>query len=147
MPDRTFLDWPFFDEAHRDLAQSIEAWSVREVQHHDENDVDAACKDLVRKLASGGWLDYAAPDGHLNVRSLCLIRETLARHSGLADFAFAMQGLGSAPIGLFGGEDLRAEYLPAVRSGTKTAAFALSEPDAGSDVGALTTTAKKEQTE
>jgi acyl-CoA dehydrogenase len=147
MADQSFLQWPFLEDEHRYLAPRIEAWAARELQGHDEHDIDSACKGLVQKLASGGWLDYAAPDGRLDVRSLCLIRETLARHSGLADFAFALQGLGSAPIGLFGSEDLRAEYLPAVRTGTKIAAFALSEPDAGSDIGALTTTAQSEQAE
>ena len=105
---------------------------------------------MVAKLAEGGWLDHVVPVAFggarpgLDVRSLCLIRETLARHEGLADFSFAMQGLGSGPITLFGGDDLKSELLPAVRRGVKIAAFALSEPDAGSDVSAITTTARED---
>ncbi len=143
MPDRSFLAWPFFEPRHRALAVELEDWAARELQHVDHHDVDAACRALVKTLAAGGWLAYAAPEAQpdgsikLDVRSLCLIRETLARYTGLADFAFAMQGLGSGPISLFGSDELRAEYLPAVRDGRKIAAFALSEPDAGSDVGAL----------
>src|SRR5215211_2309999 len=129
MADLSFLQWPFFDDPHRDLASRVEAWAARELQDHDENDVDSSCKVLVQKLAAAGWLDYAAPDGVLDVRSLCLIRETLARHSGLADFAFAMQGLGGGPISLYGADALKRRYLPGVCDGTHVAAFALSEAD------------------
>jgi acyl-CoA dehydrogenase len=96
MADRAFLDWPFFDESHRALAEELEAWCARELTDDEPEDVDAACRGLVRKLGEGGWLRHCVPDeaDRLDVRSLALIRETLARHSGLADFAFAMQGLG-----------------------------------------------------
>ena len=105
-----------------------------------ETDLDARCRALVRALARDGWLQHAVGES-LDVRTLCLARETLAHHDALADFAFAMQGLGSGPISLFGDAALREEYLPAVAAGEKIAAFALSEPDAGSDVAAMTTTA------
>lgn len=151
MSDTSFLDWPFFDAEHRRLAAGIDAWAARElVPLAAGADVDAACKAMVAKLAEGGWLDHVVPVAFggarpgLDVRSLCLIRETLARHEGLADFSFAMQGLGSGPITLFGGDDLKSELLPAVRRGVKIAAFALSEPDAGSDVSAITTTARED---
>jgi acyl-CoA dehydrogenase len=148
MPDRSFLWWPFFDDGHRRLADGLEAWAGGALGHVDHGDVDAACRGLVRALAAGGWLAFAVPGSaggareRLDVRSLCLIRETLARHDGLADFAFAMQGLGSAAIHLFGEAGLQRDYLPAVREGRKIAAFALSEPEAGSDVAALAATAR-----
>lgn len=145
--DQTFLHWPFFDEGHRALAKALAAWAKRELKDADSEDVDAACKTLVRQLAQGGWLKYCVPEAYggispeLDVRSLCLMRETLAYDSGLADFSFAMQGLGSGPITLFGSEEQK-KYLNAVGRGEKIAAFALSEPEAGSDVGALGTTAQ-----
>ncbi len=149
MPDATYLDWPFFDEQHRALAAELEIWAARLAAPlaHREIEVDNTCRTLVAALADGGWLRHVVPAAHgglhqtFDVRSLCLIRETLARHSGLADFAFAMQGLGSGAITLFGSEDLQRAYLPAVAKGEKIAAFALSEPDAGSDVAALATRA------
>lgn len=152
MPDCSFLDWPFFAARHRALAEALEAWATREAAllASDEGDVDAACRTLVTRLAAGGWLRHVVPEAHgghgesLDVRSLCLVREILARHSGLADFAFAMQGLGSGPITLFGTAQLRQDYLPAVARGEKIAAFALSEPDAGSDVAAIATTASQD---
>lgn len=151
MADRSFLQWPFFENRHRQLADALESWAQSEIADAqiDHHDVDASCRRLVARLAAGGWLEYSAvdparPDARLDVRALCLIRETLARHSGLADFAFAMQGLGSGAISLFGGAALGCEYLDAVRSGTKIAAFALSEPQAGSDVSALTTSARRD---
>jgi len=150
MTDRSFLDWPFFEPAHRELALSLDAWATENLCDIDDSDVDAACRELVRRLAAGGWLDYCVPAAFggarekLDVRSLCLIRETLARHSGLADFAFAMQGLGSGPITLKGSDAIRRDYLPAVRRGQKIAAFALSEPEAGSDVAALAATARRD---
>jgi acyl-CoA dehydrogenase len=145
MSDRTFLHWPFFEERHRKLAAELEVWAVTAVapKGRSYNSVDDACRALVKALADGGWLRYAvADDGKLDVRSLCLIRETLARHSGLADFSFAMQGLGSGPISLFGTEAQKREYLGAVRAGKKIAAFALTEPQAGSDAAALSTSAR-----
>lgn len=152
MPDKSFLDWPFLDEGHKALAHALDAWAGREIADlaHAETDVDGTCRKLVAKLAEGGWLRHAVPASHggmrdkLDVRSLCLIRETLARHGGLADFAFAMQGLGSGPISLFGTDDQKQAYLPAVAQGEKIAAFALSEPEAGSDVAAMATTAEKD---
>jgi acyl-CoA dehydrogenase len=150
MADRSFLDWPFLDEGHRRLSRDLEAWCDAELGHdHDEDDVDRACRALVRKLGEGGWLRYCVPAAHggvheqLDVRSLALIRETLARHSGLADFVFAMQGLGSGTITLFGTEAQKQAYLPAVARGEKIAAFALTEPASGSDVASMETTAEK----
>lgn len=148
MADRSFLDWPFFADHHRALADDLEAWCKTELADgHDENDVDGACRDLVRRLGAGGWLRYCVPASHggvheaIDVRSLSIIRETLARHDGLADFAFAMQGLGSGTISLFGSEAQKAAYLPAVARGDRIAAFALTEPRSGSDVAAMETTA------
>ena len=150
MSDRFFLDWPFFDDSHRRLAEELEAWCSAELAAPHGEDVDAECRDLVRRLGAAGWLRYCVPAAHggiheaLDVRSLALIRETLARHSGLADFAFAMQGLGSGAIGLFGSEAQKASYLPAVAAGDRIAAFALTEPNSGSDVAAIETSALEE---
>jgi acyl-CoA dehydrogenase len=145
MADRSFLDWPFFEERHRALAGALETWCEAELSDDHEDDVDEACRVLVRKLGDGGWLRHCVPDadGKLDVRSLALIRETLARHSGLADFAFAMQGLGSGTISLFGSEAQKAAYLPAVARGEKIAAFALTEPGSGSDVAAIEASARE----
>ena len=148
MADRAFLDWPFFDESHRRLAEELEEWCGSELADRDHDDVDAACRELVRRLGGGGWLRYCVPSAYggvhdaLDVRSLCLIRETLARHDGLADFAFAMQGLGSGTISLFGSEEQKRTYLPTVAQGEKIAAFALTEPLSGSDVAAMETKAE-----
>ena len=104
MADQSFLEWPFFAPAHRNLALALDAWAGENLGDIDETNVDAACRELVRRLAEGGWLDHCVPAAFggasekLNVQALCLIRETLARHLGLADFAFAMQGLGSGAI-------------------------------------------------
>jgi acyl-CoA dehydrogenase len=153
MADRSFLSWPFLDDAHRALADGIERWAATELPalaHGAERDLDGTCRALVRRLGEDGWLRRVVPASHggtaerLDVRSLCLIRETLARHLGLADFSFAMQGLGSAPISLFGDRALKDRYLPGVRDGRAVAAFALSEPEAGSDVAATATTATRD---
>ena len=148
MSDRTFLAWPFFDDGHRRLAAELEAWAARTVAGLvDHDDPDASCRRLVAALGRDGWLRHVVPASHggarerLDVRTLCLVRETLARVDGLADFAFAMQGLGTGPITLFGSEAQKARYLPGVRDGRAIAAFALSEPEAGSDVAALATAA------
>jgi acyl-CoA dehydrogenase len=147
MADTSFLDWPFLDDRHRALARDLDAWCASELDHHEPDDVDAACRTLVAKLGAAGWLRYAVPaeyggvDEVLDVRSLSLIRETIARHSGLADFVFAMQGLGSGTISLFGTPEQKQRYLPAVARGEKIAAFALTEPGAGSDVAACETSA------
>ncbi|HZB83265.1 MAG TPA: acyl-CoA dehydrogenase family protein [Rubrobacteraceae bacterium] len=150
MADKSFLGWPFFDDEHRTLASTLDLWAAEHVAtmpEAREETVDEACSELVERLANAGWLDYIVPreaGGRyetLDVRSLCLLRETLARYHGLADFAFAMQGLGSGPISLFGSEEQKSNYLPGVRRGEKIAAFALSEPEAGSDVASISTTA------
>jgi len=143
--DRTFLEWPFFDNRHRSLADELEAWCAANLDDDEPDDVDAACRALVGSLGDGGWLRHCVPDdaGRLDVRSLCLIRETLARRSGLADFAFAMQGLGSGAISLFGTDEQKSAFLPAVARGEKIAAFALTEPISGSDVASMKTTAEE----
>ncbi len=135
------LDWPFFEPRHRTLARELEAWAVQNVSQEHAADVDAACRALVKSLGAGGWLAHAVGDA-IDTRAICLIRETLARHSGLADFAFAMQGLGSGAISLAGSAEQKARYLPRVARGEAIAAFALSEPDAGSDVAALACNAR-----
>ena len=148
MADRSFLDWPFFEDRHRVFAAGLEAWADRTaaVGLHGDHDLDGDCRTILGALADGGWLANAVPDadGRLDVRTLCLTRETLARRSGLADFVFAMQGLGSGPISLFGTDDQKARWLPGVAAGRTIAAFALSEPEAGSDVAALSTTARRD---
>src|SRR5215831_6520755 len=148
MPDLAHLCWPFFDEAHRRFGEELAAWAEQQVEHHvDHRDVDRSCKNLVRALGDAGWLKAVVPAAygglseHLDVRRLCVAREVLAWHDSLADFAFAMQGLGTGSISLFGSDALKAKYLPPVCDGRHIAAFALSEPEAGSDVGALATTA------
>ncbi|KAA3450228.1 acyl-CoA dehydrogenase [Mesorhizobium sp. SARCC-RB16n] len=136
MPDRSFLNWPFFENRHRELAEQLDAWCAKNlpVDHHD---VDAACRELVAKLGKDGWLKPTALDtdnpGPLDVRTLCITRETLARHDGLADFAFAMQGLGTGALSLFGTPGQQ-QWLAKTRAGKAIAAFALSEPRSGSDV-------------
>lgn len=145
MADTSFLTWPFFEDRHRALAQDLEAWTNKNIAEIDHSDTDEACRDLVAALGKGGWLKHAAVDpngvGNLDVRNLCLIRESLARHDGLADFAFAMQGLGSGAISLFGSAEQKAEWLPKIRSGAAISAFALTEPQSGSDVANSTMTA------
>lgn len=150
MADRTYLRWPFFDEAHRDLQRDVEAWRNQHLGSHDDADPFAACRAYVAALGKAGWLKYAVPRadigarGTLDVRSLCLIRETLGYASGLAEFAFAMQGLGAGPISLFGSDELKSRYLPGVAEGTSIAAFAISEAEAGSDLSAMQTTARRD---
>lgn len=131
----------------------LQAWAsenYKETSETGENDVDAQCRKNVKALGEGGWLAYTVPASHggiherLDVRSLCIARETLASFSGLLDFSFAMQGLGAGPISLFGSTDLRKRYLPRVASGEAIAAFAISESDAGSDVSAMKTTARRD---
>ena len=139
MADRSYLRWPFLDDAHRALADELDAWARAEVgvlAEPGEDELDAHCRDLVARLAAGGWLELATASP-LDVRALCLARETLAYHHALADFCFAMQGLGSGAISLFGSDELRERYLPGVADGRLIAAFALSEPEAGSDVAQI----------
>jgi acyl-CoA dehydrogenase len=150
-PDLSHLAWPFFDEAHRRFASAIGNWADRELPRHvDHADVDKSCRKLVMALGEGGWLKAVVPGAYgglspeLDVRTICVAREILAWSDSLADFAFAMQGLGSCPISLFGSDEIKARYLPSVRQGRHIAAFALSEPAAGSDVAALTTTATRD---
>ncbi|MFE8645920.1 acyl-CoA dehydrogenase family protein [Sphingomonas sp. NCPPB 2930] len=147
MSDTRYLDWPFFDDRHRDMARRLDDWSTTNIAEAHGRDVDDACRALVRSLGGAGWLAHAvaaqAGDA-IDTRAICLVRETLARHAGLADFAFAMQGLGSGAISLAGNDDQRARYLGRVSRGEAIAAFALSEPDAGSDVAALACAAREE---
>ena len=149
MAERSFLDWPFLESHHRTLANRLEKWAAAQLVANDDQDIDAACRKLVRELGDAGWLKYAiggaaygAAEEKIDTRALCIVRETLARHSGLADFVFAMQGLGSGAITLFGTEAQKQKYLPRVANGTAIAAFALSEPEAGSDVAAMQCEAK-----
>jgi acyl-CoA dehydrogenase len=155
---RNFLEWPFFEPRHRELAECVDGWAAAHLAHRshaeDRASVDAACRALVRELGDAGWTRYAVPysvrhptpksptDVHFDVRALALIRETLAWYDGLADFAFAMQGLGSGAISLAGSAELQGRYLPRVAAGQAIAAFALSEPDAGSDVAAIQCSAR-----
>lgn len=149
MADTSYLDWPFFDDYHRTLAADLNRWAGQNLGGIDHGNVDAACRDLVGRLAKGGWLTRAAidpadPTSKLDVRSLCILRETLARHDGLADFAFAMQGLGSGALSLFGTDAQKAEWLPKVRNGSAIAAFALTEPQSGSDVANIALSARRD---
>ncbi|MEO9530785.1 acyl-CoA dehydrogenase family protein [Roseibium sp.] len=142
MSDKSFLHWPFFDDTHRALSEDLENWADANLVPADHTDTDMACRDLVARLGKAGFLQHTgAADGVLDVRSLCLIRETLARHDGLADFAFAMQGLGTGAISLFGTDAQKADWLPKTRSGKAISAFALTEPKSGSDVANSTMTA------
>jgi acyl-CoA dehydrogenase len=145
MPDYSYLDWPFFEDRHRDLASALEAWCDTNLPV-DHGDTDAACRKLVVQLAEGGWLRHTgAEEGErLDVRTLCLVRETLARHDALADFAFAMQALGMGAVSLFG-TSVQRQWLHRTRSGTAIAAFALTEPGSGSDVASTATKAQRVQ--
>ena len=151
MSDTRYLDWPFFNPQHAQLSRDLEAWASAHIAQTHSHDVDAECQALVRSLGHAGWLKYAigglasgAASEVMDTRSICIIRETLARHSGLADFAFAMQGLGSGAISLAGSPEQQQRYLPKVAQGQTIAAFALSEPEAGSDVAAMQCTATVE---
>lgn len=144
MADTQYLAWPFFEARHRELAQALEAWAAQHIAHGGGADVDATCRALVKQLGAAGWLKhaiggtaYGGASDAIDTRAVCLIRETLARHAGLTDFAFAMQGLGSGAITLHGSPAQKQTYLTRVGSGEAIAAFALSEPDAGSDVAAM----------
>lgn len=139
-----YLDWPFFEPRHGALVEDLDAWSREHVQPGEPANVDAHCRALVRELGGAGWLKYAIGGttyggvaDSIDTRAIRLARETLAWHSGLADFAFAMQGLGSGAITLFGTDAQKQKYLPSVADGTAIAAFALSEANAGSDAAAV----------
>ena len=151
MPDTSWLDWPFFDDSHRRLAADLDAWCRSEIAPRvttEEHDLDGACRDYVRRLGAGSWLAHLLPASHGGVferpdlRNLCIIRETLGRHSPLADFCFALQGLGSTPLVRLGSKEIQDKWLPRVRSGEVITAFAISEPEGGSDVAAMTTSAR-----
>ena len=151
MRDDTVLGWPFFTDAHRTFVAELRDWATDVlVPLAHERDVDVVCRTAVQQLGAAGWLRYAVPSPYggvherLDVRTLCLARETLAQISGLIEFSYAMQGLGVGPISLFGSDALKARYLPPVSRGEKIAGFAISERDAGSDVGAMQTTARRE---
>ncbi len=149
MSASSYLSWPFFEPRHQQLAAQLDQWARSNLSHCHGLDVDLACRELVVQLGQAGWLrhaiagtEYGANADQIDTRMICVIRETLARHNGLADFAFAMQGLGSGAISLFGDASQRANYLPKVAQGQAIAAFALSEPEAGSDVAAMQCAAK-----
>jgi acyl-CoA dehydrogenase len=135
-------DWPFFEDKHAKLARQAEAWAKESLSHAHGDDADAICKRLVQDLGCAGYLRHCVNEKP-DVRSIAILREVFAYHAGLADFAFVMQGLGSGPIALAGSDALKKQYLPKTQAGEAIAAFALSEPDAGSDVQAITTTAKR----
>ena len=153
-PERlAHLGWPFFEPVHARLASDAERWASEALGEwtHDA-DADAVCRRLVREMGAAGWLASAVPrEGmgaeQLDLRSICILREIFAFHGGLPDFAFAMQGLGSGAVSIAGSDALRKRYLPAVSRGDAIAAFALSEPDSGSDVGAIAATARREGTD
>ncbi len=150
MADKSVLKWPFFEERHRILSEKLNSWCEKNLPV-DHANIDQTCRELVKKLGQGGWLQHSAVDpgdsaSSLDVRSLCLIRETLARHDGLADFAFAMQGLGTGAISLFGNADQR-RWLYKTRAGEALSAFALTEPKSGSDVANMETTATRDGTD
>jgi acyl-CoA dehydrogenase len=147
--DRSFLAWPFFAERHRELARDIADWCADNVTGRFADDLDSECRALVRELGAAGFLKLCVADAKRrpDVRSLAIVRETLAYHSALADFAFAMQGLGSGAISLFGTVEQKREWLPRVASGEAIAAFAMTEPECGSDAANIQTSAMKDGNE
>lgn len=149
MPDRSFLTWPFFGPWHRELADELELWCADNLTNRFADDLDSECRMLVRQLGAAGFLklSVAADDRRPDVRSLALARETLAYHSALADFAFAMQGLGSGAISLFGTVEQKRDWLPRVASGEAIAAFAMTEPECGSDAANMQSSAMRDGNE
>jgi acyl-CoA dehydrogenase len=146
--ETSFLDWPFFETRHREIATRLDTWAASALADLDHDDVDGTCRTVVQRLGADGWLQHTAPDpedatAKVDVRTIALMRETLARHHGLADFAFAMQGLGMGPVTLFGTEAQKQRWLSQTRAGRAISAFALSEPASGSDVARMTTTATR----
>jgi acyl-CoA dehydrogenase len=143
MPVQDFIDWPFFDASHRNVRETASAFAAEMDRFIDHDDADGSCRKLVKALGESGFLRHCVPEAfggigkRHDVRSLCLIRETLAKGDALGDFAFAMQGLGSGPIVLFGTDEQKSRWLPPVAAGKALAAFAITEPDAGSDVAAV----------
>ena len=155
MPDSSYLDWPFLDDRHRQLAADLRAWAeanIRPLEHevHGRTDVDDLCRRLVGMLGEAGWLKLTVPAAwggvfeSLDVRAIALGREILGYYMGLADFSFVMQGLGTGAIALYGADELKEEYLPRVATGERIAALAMSEPQGGSDVAALETEAARD---
>jgi acyl-CoA dehydrogenase len=149
MADRSFLAWPFFEERHRELAAKLESWCQEWIHDAHPSDPDAACRALVAEYGRAGFLKLCVSAGATrpDVRSLALCREILARHHGLADFAFAMQGLGSGAISLFGTVEQKHQWLPRVASGEAIAAFAMTEPECGSDAANMSTSAMRDGNE
>lgn len=145
MADKSFLNWPFLEPKHAKLSQVLEAWCEQNLGHVDHDDYDVSCQTLVKQLGDAGFLKHtglSSDNPKIDVRSICLIRETLARYDGLADFAFAMQGLGTMAISLFGNDVQKTEWLPKAQNGSAIAAFALTEPGSGSDVANIALEAK-----
>jgi len=149
MPDRSFLSWPFFEPRHRELADALQRWCADNIANRFSDDLDSECRMLVRELGAAGFLKLCVADGDArpDVRSLAIARETLAYHSPIADFAFAMQGLGSGAISLFGTIEQKREWLPKVVSGEAIAAFAMTEPECGSDAANMQTSAMRDGNE
>lgn len=156
MADKTYLNWPFFEDSHREFASTFADWTAAEIEPmvgdepQTDAEIDTLSKALVAKFGEGGWLRHCVPAAYggisekLDVRTICLARDTLAQIDGLAEFCFAMQGLGSIAVTLFGSDEQKQHLLPRVASGEATAAFAISEKIAGSDAGALTMTAERD---
>ena len=139
------LDWPFFEPRHAELARRAESWATASLGYAHDEDADSVCRRLVKDMGSAGFLVHCAPpDSRFDVRSLALLREVFAFHAGLADFALTMQGLGSGPVALAGTDAQKSRYVGRAARGEAIAAFALSEPDAGSDVAALSTRARRD---
>jgi len=149
VPDRSHLAWPFFEPGHRKLADELERWCADNLSGRCSDDLDSECRTLVRALGAAGFLKLCVAQGDTrpDVRSLAIARETLAYHSALADFAFAMQGLGSGAISLFGTVEQKREWLPRVASGEAIAAFAMTEPECGSDAANIQTSAMRDGNE
>jgi acyl-CoA dehydrogenase len=149
MTDRSFLSWPFFEERHRELAASLEDWCQATIHETEASNPDEACRSTVTELGKAGFLKLCVGDANRrpDVRSLAICRETLARYHGLVDFAFAMQGLGSGAISLFGTVEQKREWLPKVASGEAIAAFAMTEPECGSDAANMSTSAMRDGNE
>ena len=149
MPDRSFLNWPFFEDRHRDYHDRFDAWVTASLSDIDHGDIDSSCRAIAEALGEAGWLESSAidpanPDSTIDVRTLCLTREVLARHDGLADFAFAMQGLGTGAVSFFGTPEQQATWLTRTRRGEALSAFALSEPRSGSDVANMEMSAERD---
>jgi acyl-CoA dehydrogenase len=149
MSDRSFLSWPFFGARHRELADDLQRWCEDNLADRYADDLDSECRSLVRELGAAGFLklSVARGDRRPDVRSLAIARETLAYHSALADFAFAMQGLGSGAVSLFGTVEQKREWLPRVAAGEAIAAFAMTEPECGSDAANMQSSAMRDGNE